>query len=236
MVLQTQHRNGQGETMKLAGELGHVPACRGVRSGVLALRHDARQGARHVARHPTWEQRAPKVVDSLQASNAVATPPVTLAKQSESVWPGIVLLSLSGASGFWLARGMWCHPFAEIVWNGLGVLYFLGAILLMICSWAPQGLIEISHDRTRLINVPQGFRSTAQAVDVSRLRSLEFTEIVDVEGASRYSISLVIDGGSRLELHSGNGSHAKKQVARISDWLQSQLAPASLPSVWRVVG
>jgi hypothetical protein len=131
---------------------------------------------------------------------------------------------------------MWCHPIAEFVCNGLGVLYSLGAILLMICSWAPRGLIELSHNGTRLINVPQGFRSTAQSVAVSRIRSIELMETIDIEGASRYSISLVLDEGSRLDLHSGNANHAKKQVARIADWLQSQLEPASLPSIWRVIG
>jgi hypothetical protein len=175
-------------------------------------------------------------VNRLQASTAVAATAATLAKQSEPVWPGMVMLSLSGASGFWLARGMWCHPIAEFVCNGLGVLYLLGAILLMICSWAPRGLIELSHKGTRLINVPQGFRSTAQSVAVSRIRSIELMETIDVEGASRYSISLVLDEGSRLDLHSGNANHAKKQVARIADWLQSQLEPASLPSIWRVIG
>jgi hypothetical protein len=223
--------------VKIAGEIVQVIACRAgpawasrlfkIAPGeALGTSFDTRPGSGAL----------PMAVSSLQASTAVATPGATLAKQSESVWPGIVLLSLSGASGFWLARGTWCHHIAEFVFNGLGVVYFLGAILLMICSCAPRGMIELSDNRTRLINVPQGFRSTAQSVDVSRIRSLEFTEIVDVEGASRHSISLVLDDGSRLELHTGNGNHAKKQVARIGDWLQSQLEPASLPSVWRVVG
>lgn len=223
--------------MKLAGELGQVIACRAgpawasrlfdmTLGRALGTLFDTRQGS----------SALPMAVNSLQAFTAVATPPATLAKQSEPVWPGIVLLSLSAASGFWLARGMWCHPIAEFVRNGLGVVYLLGATLLMICSWAPRGLIELSHSGTRLINVPQGFGSTAQSVDVSRIRSLEFMEILDVEGASRYSIGLVLDDGSRLELHSGDANHAMKQVARIDEWLQSHLELASLPYVWRVIG
>jgi hypothetical protein len=61
-------------------------------------------------------------------------------------------------------------------------------------------------------------------------------ESVDVEGASEYSVSLVIDNGSRLELHSGFANPGKKQVTHTGDWLQSQLQPASLPSVWQVEG
>lgn len=73
-----------------------------------------------------------------------------------------------------------------------------------------------------------------QSVAVSRIRLLEFMETIDVEGSSAYSVSLVLDNGARLELHSGHANAAKKQVARIGDWLQSHLSPAPLPSVWRV--
>jgi hypothetical protein len=145
-----------------------------------------------------------------------------------------VLLSLSAASAFCLARALWCHPIAQFLAIGLGAVYLLGAIPMLIFSWAPRGLIKLSNDRTHLISVPQGFRSTVQSVAVSRIRSLEFMETLDVEGSSAYSVSLVLDNGSRLKLHSGYANPARKQVAHIGDWLQAHLQPAPLPSVWRV--
>ena len=144
------------------------------------------------------------------------------------------MLSLCAASSFWLARGLRCHPIAQFVTIGLGAVYLLGAIPMLIFSWAPRGLIKLSNDRTHLINVPQGFRSTVQSVAVSRIRSLEFMETLDVEGSSAYSVSLVLDNGSRLKLHSGYANPARKQVAHIGAWLEAHLQPAPLPSVWRV--